>query len=512
MGGVRKAIGPVMFVLTAALLLAMLRATSVSLAGPAPKGTPKPDKIVSTSSPGGPQIFIKTAQWGVPSALLEWEATQLLKEEGIFSFRGPSPVPFTMLSVGWLATDHDADPAEFTVAIRTRKGKASWTEWIHIPGDIGPDDSPSRLFWSHLYIPSDFGVHTDFEVRVRPPVGASLTFVRISVADTSAGLRVTGFLGERIGKRTGSPVFAAGPLGPYIIPRSVWWGDLPPEELNSPGWTPSYQNITHALIHHTVTANNPPNPPQVVRSIWLYHAKVREWGDIGYNFLIDHFGNIYHGRYNPELDTEDVIGAHARGYNAGSMGVALIGQFHPSYEDPPAGEPALSALRSTESLLAWRFQQRHLDPLGQATLVDKFICRIAGHRDVGDSVCPGDTLYALLPAMRTNVHTLMASTYTLKVNSSNPGSGVSVEVSPKDNNGQAGGVTPFTRTYSHNTVITLSAPSTAESNSFQKWQINGMDYASISCVDVTMSDNYTMTAVYEETQPSRVYLPLALKE
>ena len=46
------------------------------------------------------QVVIKTAQWGIPSAVLEWEAKQLFEEEGIYSFTGRSPVPFTGLSVG----------------------------------------------------------------------------------------------------------------------------------------------------------------------------------------------------------------------------------------------------------------------------------------------------------------------------------------------------------------------------------------------------------------------------
>ena len=400
---VGKVAGPTLLSIIALLLLAMPQAEGASLAGPDPGVKPTPEKIAPISLPGGAQVLIKTSQYGIPSAVLEWKAGQLSEEEGIHSFmgRGSPPSPFTSLSVGWLATDHNMDPAEFEVAIRTRKGEEPWAGWVHTRGDTGPAESPSGLFWSPLYIPSDFGVHTDFEIGLRAPIGVSLTSVRVCAVNASAGLKISGFVGELPRKTATIPL--AAPSRPPIITRSEWWGDLTPDELDSPRWRPSFQDITHALVHHTVTTNNPPNPAQVVRDIWMQHANWKGWGDIGYNFLIDHFGNIYHGRCNPELDTEDVIGAHAMGYNTGSMGIALIGQFHPAWPDPPAGEPDPRALRSTEGLLAWRFYQRDLDPLGRATLVDDFIYRIAGHRDVAATDCPGDRLYALLPTIRTNV-------------------------------------------------------------------------------------------------------------
>ncbi|MEW6104410.1 MAG: helix-hairpin-helix domain-containing protein, partial [bacterium] len=90
-------------------------------------------------------------------------------------------------------------------------------------------------------------------------------------------------------------------------------------------------------------------------------------------------------------------------------------------------------------------------------------------------------------------------TYILTVTSINPNSGVKITVSPNDNNGQGSGLTTFTRTYNNNTVVTLTAPSTAEGNNFQKWQRNGIDYSSTQTTNVTMDAIYTMTAVYGTT-------------
>jgi hypothetical protein len=85
---------------------------------------------------------------------------------------------------------------------------------------------------------------------------------------------------------------------------------------------------------------------------------------------------------------------------------------------------------------------------------------------------------------------------TLTVTSSNPGSGVSIAVNPNDNNNEGSGTTQFARTYNDNASVTLTAPSTANSNSFQGWQRDGSDWSTSLSTSVTMDANHTMTAVY----------------
>jgi hypothetical protein len=98
---------------------------------------------------------------------------------------------------------------------------------------------------------------------------------------------------------------------------------------------------------------------------------------------------------------------------------------------------------------------------------------------------------------------------TLMVASSNPASGVSVTVSPSDNNGAGSGVTQFTRTYNDGTVVTLTAPATAGGNSFQKWQRDGVDVSTGQTTNVTMDTNHTMTAVYVLIPPTTRALTVA---
>ena len=125
-------------------------------------------------------------------------------------------------------------------------------------------------------------------------------------------------------------------------------------------WPPAFWPIQKLIVHHTATQNADPNPASTIRSIYYYHAITQGWGDIGYNFLIDEAGHVYKGRYshttaNPSsaspspddtITGEDaagngVTGAHALGYNSGTVGVALLGTLTDQDATPAAdGHPA----------------------------------------------------------------------------------------------------------------------------------------------------------------------------
>jgi hypothetical protein len=81
-------------------------------------------------------------------------------------------------------------------------------------------------------------------------------------------------------------------------------------------------------------------------------------------------------------------------------------------------------------------------------------------------------------------------TYTLTVNSSGASS-----VSISSSTGH-GGTTNYTKTVTCGTTVTLTAPSTAGGNNFQKWQRDGTDYSTSLTATVTMDTDYTMTALY----------------
>ncbi len=127
----------------------------------------------------------------------------------------------------------------------------------------------------------------------------------------------------------------------------------------------------------------------MIRAIYYYHAISRGWGDIGYNYIIDPLGNVYQGRYGGER----VIGAHARCYNNGSIGIAVIGD----YAAENISEPAFNSL---VSLIGQKAKLNRIDPEGASTFRGKRIPNIIGHRDAGNTTCPGGKFYSMLPKIR----------------------------------------------------------------------------------------------------------------
>jgi N-acetylmuramoyl-L-alanine amidase-like protein len=167
---------------------------------------------------------------------------------------------------------------------------------------------------------------------------------------------------------------------------------------------PSYAAaVQFALVHHTAGTNSytASQSAAIVRGIEVYHVKGNGWNDIGYNFLVDKYGQVFEGRYGG-VD-KPVIGAHAEGFNTGSVGVAVLGSYGSSA--PPA--VARSALAK---LLAWRLDVAHVDPRSTLTWVSGgnarfasgvpvFIRAVSGHRDTGFTTCPGAALYSQLDAI-----------------------------------------------------------------------------------------------------------------
>jgi hypothetical protein len=118
--------------------------------------------------------------------------------------------------------------------------------------------------------------------------------------------------------------------------------------------------------------------------------------------LVDRFGQVWEGRYGGLEST--VIGAHARGYNIGTVGVGLLGD----YESVDTTAPMIDA---AEAFIAWKFSLFHVDPTATTNLTDgggQKVPTIFGHRDVGRTLCPGRFGYARLPEIRSAVDERLA--------------------------------------------------------------------------------------------------------
>lgn len=185
---------------------------------------------------------------------------------------------------------------------------------------------------------------------------------------------------------------------PPIISRAGW-GANEEYRFDSEGeaWVREYREVEKVIIHHTVTANIG-DPLAMIRSIYFYHAMERGWGDIGYNYLVDRFGNVYEGRFGGE----NVVGGHAYQYAFGSSGIGTMGN-HSIADVTESCQAAIIAIT------AW--VGRNLDPLGSGDFLEApSLPTICGHRDVTQDACPGDFLYADLPAIRQAVKQVLDAT------------------------------------------------------------------------------------------------------
>jgi len=193
---------------------------------------------------------------------------------------------------------------------------------------------------------------------------------------------------------------------PPVVRRSGWRAD----ESIVRAKPSVVDRLEFAVVHHTAGRNgySPAESAAIVRGIELFHVKGNGWNDIGYNFLVDKYGTVFEGR-GGGVD-RNVVGAHAEGFNTGSVGVALIGDYSGT-SVPKAAEDALARL------LAWRLDIAHVDPLSTLTHASGgnprfgtglpvFLRAISGHRDTGFTTCPGGTLYARLPTIANAVSRL----------------------------------------------------------------------------------------------------------
>jgi N-acetylmuramoyl-L-alanine amidase len=192
---------------------------------------------------------------------------------------------------------------------------------------------------------------------------------------------------------------------PAIVPR-LSWGANEMLKRAPPTYTP---DLAFAVVHHTAGSNTytRAQAPAIVKAIQIYHVQGNGWNDIGYNFLVDKYGQVYEGRYGGV--ERNVVGAHAEGFNTGSTGVAVLGNYS------PASLPA-AARAAIVQLVSWRLDIAHLDPLATFNWlsggnprfprgVPVFLRTIVGHRDTGFTECPGDRLYAQLDSLAQAVST-----------------------------------------------------------------------------------------------------------
>ena len=86
---------------------------------------------------------------------------------------------------------------------------------------------------------------------------------------------------------------------------------------------------------------------------------------------------------------------------------------------------------------------------------------------------------------------------TLSVQSTNPGSGVAIGVSPLDSSSLGNGTTTFSRTYWNTEAVTLTAPASHSGVPFKRWRLDGINQSlGVTTLNVTMNASRTAIADY----------------
>jgi hypothetical protein len=193
---------------------------------------------------------------------------------------------------------------------------------------------------------------------------------------------------------------------PIVISRATWGA---PAQTCTPGVA---STLVGGVVHHTVDSNGYTSVAaamQQIRNDANYHISGLGWCDIGYNFIVDKWGNTYEGRANSL--TQAVIGAHAGGFNTGTVGVAMLGTYT-SVNPSPAMQSAVARI------IGWRLGAYGVDPATSMSYhfggvpgdgsryhnINVTLPRVTGHRDVWLTACPGDRGYAAVPNIRTQAH------------------------------------------------------------------------------------------------------------
>ena len=311
------------------------------------------------------------------------------------------------------------------LAVRTSADGLFWSDWRALAPDPDMTDAANNTHYAlPIATPAD-SRFAQYRVDSGDPAGlvrVSLTAMDVSelnaptLAKLASGL--ARFLVGSGGATIGATYALAAPTGaPKVLTRQDWGAD---ESLMK--WTPKYVPWQKAILHHTVTDDGGTNVAATIRSIYYYHAVSRGWGDIGYNFVVDKFGNIWTGRQGGD----HVVAGHAYGWNDGTMGVASLGTYSST---PPTGQ----LQGAFANVVALKMKQLGIVPYGSSAFtheeqrsdgswikVTTTVANVLGHRDCnyivgatgGQTECPGNALYPMLPGLRSQAQNAWQNGYT----------------------------------------------------------------------------------------------------
>lgn len=330
---------------------------------------------------------IGTAVIGLPTVPPAWAAPKPVKpvvQHVSATIDGAMATPPQHFSLVGVVLSDGVAAADLELRTHSARG---WSAWRQLSANEESPDSgtvDSRSVWRTT---EALWVGDSDAVQVRTGQGHRVPATHVDVAMIDPGR-------SSADGSSGLPASsaAAATAAPAFFSRAQWGAD---ESMRCTSVSYS-RTIKAAVVHHTVNSNNYSTVAEAMRMIradYAYHVQVNGWCDLGYNFVVDKFGNLYEGRWGGV--ERPVIGAHAGGFNTDTVGIALLGDF--SSVSPPA-----AMVNTLADIVAWKLSLYGRDPEGTATLTSAgtsyarwpagttvTVPTVMGHRDVDTTECPG---------------------------------------------------------------------------------------------------------------------------
>jgi N-acetylmuramoyl-L-alanine amidase/FG-GAP-like repeat len=323
----------------------------------------------------------------------------------------PQPVDgLATVGVTWASGVHVPDLA-IHIAVRTKRA-GIWSTWTALPyhDDEGPDPTSTEgQAASPGTDPVYVGEVDDVQIKALTDSGRAPAGMKLALVDPGTDQAVqrekpaldTGRMQSTAPGSSAAGTSTAGGSSaslsaarvtskPRIYSRAQWGAD---ERMRDKA-SLHYGEVHAGFVHHTVNANayTRAQVPALIRGIYAYHTQSRGWSDVGYNFLVDRFGRIWEGRAGGVA--RPVVGAHTLGYNDDAFAMSAIGNF--DIARPPA-----VMVDAFGRLFAWKLSLHGVRASSTRQYVtNRYLQAIDGHRDVGQTACPGRYLYAQIPTIR----------------------------------------------------------------------------------------------------------------
>lgn len=316
---------------------------------------------------------------------------------------------FLVAGLTWDAGERLGVGTDIRMRVREDRG---WSQWL----DVEPDAAADRgaRAGTEPFVTGGADAVQVVVTGSSADLPAELELNLISPADEGTSTTWSSATSSAASVAEASPAIVDTPAG-VVHTRADWGLTAAEEQFTSAHWVSEFFALQAAVLHHTAGTNSYTSGQSagVVHSIWVYHAQSLGWGDIGYNFLVDKYGQTFEGRrnslpqsgdYSVPTDvpaTHSVEAGHAYGYNKGTLGISAMGDYT---QKTRLADPLL-VVEPISQLIAWKFDSAGLSVVdaGSARVLTELISpgtyatypagtplpRIFVHRDVYATACPG---------------------------------------------------------------------------------------------------------------------------